>query len=57
MRSFTFLGDEKITENYFMLDPTNAEFYRYKMTLADKTVYYHFRMDKEEKVGWIIFEQ
>ena len=57
MRSFTFLGNEKITENYFMLDPTAAEFYRYKMTLADKTVYYHFRMDKEEKVGWIIFEE
>lgn len=57
MKSFTFLGNEKITESYFMLDPTAAEFYRYKMTLADKTVFYHFRMDRGAKVGWIIFEE
>ncbi len=57
MKSFTFLGKEKINENYFMLDPTAAEFYRYKMTLADKTVFYHFRMDRVGKVGWIVFEE
>lgn len=57
MKSFVFLGQEKITADHFMLDPTAAEFYRYKMNLADKTVFYHFRMDKEGKIGWIVFEE
>lgn len=56
MKSFAFLGNEKIGEDHFMLDATAAEFFRYKMTLANKTVYYHFRMNKEGKIGWIVFE-
>lgn len=57
MRSFTYLGNEKIGENHFMLDPQASEFFRYKMKLASKTVYYHFRMNKDGKIGWIIFEE
>lgn len=56
MRSFAYLGRETIGGDHFMLDPTAAEFLRYKMTLANKTVYYHFRMNKEGKIGWIVFE-
>ncbi len=57
MKSFAYLGNEKITADHFVLDPNASEFSRYKMTLADKTVYYHFRMNKDGKVGWIIFEE
>lgn len=56
MKSFAYLGNEKITADHFMLDPTAFEFFRYKMTLANKTVYYHFRMNKDGKIGWIVFE-
>ncbi len=56
MKSFAYLGNEKIGEDHFMLDATAAEFFRYKMTLTTKTVYYHFRMNKEGKIGWIVFE-
>ena len=57
MKSFVYLGTEKITADHFVLDPAATEFSRYKMTLTDKTVYYHFRMNKDGKVGWIIFEE
>lgn len=57
MRSFEFIGRERITADHFMLDPTAAEFYRYKMTLAAKPVFYYFRFDKEGKIGWIVFEE
>lgn len=57
MKFFAYLGSEKITADHFMLDPTAAEFFRYKMTLANKTVYYHFRINKEGKIGWINFEE
>ncbi|MEK7723454.1 MAG: hypothetical protein AAB336_03830, partial [Acidobacteriota bacterium] len=56
MKSFAYLGNEKIGENHFMLDPLATEFFRYKMTLAKREVYYHFRMNKDGKIGWIIFE-
>ena len=56
LKAFTYLGNEKIGADYFMLDPTAAEFFRYKMTLANTTVFYHFRMSKEGKIGWIVFE-
>jgi CubicO group peptidase (beta-lactamase class C family) len=56
MRSFVYLGREKITTDHFMLDATAAEFVRYRMTLARKNVYYYFRMNKEDKIGWIIYE-
>lgn len=57
MKSFEYLGREKIGENHFMLDPLAREFFRYKMTLAKREVYYHFRMNKDGKIGWIIFEE
>lgn len=57
MRSFAYLGREKITTDHFMLDATAAEFVRYRMTLAGKNVYYYFRMNKEGKIGWIMFEE
>lgn len=56
MRSFAYLGSEKIGENHFILDPAAAEFQRFKMVLATKTIYYHFRMNRDGKIGWIIFE-
>lgn len=56
MKSFVFLGSEKITNDHFMLDATAAELFHYKMTLAGKDVFYHFRMNKEAKIGWIVFE-
>jgi len=56
LKSFTYLGQEKITTDHFMLDPTAAEIFHYKMTLASKTVYYHFRLNKAGKIGWIVFE-
>ncbi len=57
MKSFAYLGNEKITADHFVLDAAAFEFSRYKMTLANKTVYYNFRMNKDGKVGWIIFEE
>lgn len=56
MKSFAYLGSEKVTTDHFIPDPTAAEIFHYKMTLADKTVYYHFRMNKEGKIGWIMYE-
>ncbi len=56
MKSFAYLGNEKIGKDHFMLDGAATEFFRYKMTLAGKAVYYHFRMNKDGKIGWIIFE-
>ncbi len=56
MKSFAFLGIEKITADHFILDPTLIEIFHYKMTLANKTVYYHLRINKEGKIGWIVFE-
>ncbi len=57
MKAFAYIGNEKIGENHFMLDAAASEFFRYKMTLANKTVYYHFRMNGDGKIGWIIFEE
>lgn len=57
MKSFAYIGSEKIGENHFMLDAAASEFFRYKMTLANKTVYYHFRINKDGKIGWITFEE
>ncbi len=57
MRSFVYLGREKITTDHFMLDATADEFIRYRMTLEGKKVYYYFRMNKEEKIGWIVVEE
>ncbi len=57
MKSFSYLGSEKITTDHFMLDATADEFVRYRMTLAGKSVYYYFRMNKEGKIGWIVFEE
>lgn len=56
MKSFVYLGSEKITADHFVLDPAASKFSRYKMTLLDKTVYYNFRMNKDGKIGWIIPE-
>jgi D-alanyl-D-alanine carboxypeptidase len=56
MKSFKYLGAEKITADHFVLDPQAAEFVRYKMTLDGKIVYYNFRMNKDGKIGWIIPE-
>ena len=57
MKSFAFLGKEKITLEHFVLDPTLVEVFYYKMTLTDKTIYYHFRVNKDGKVGFIIAEE
>lgn len=57
MKSFAYLGKEKITPEHFVLDPTLTEMFYYKMSLADKTVYYHFRVNKDGKVGFIIAEE
>ncbi|MEQ1646180.1 MAG: hypothetical protein ABL959_22200, partial [Pyrinomonadaceae bacterium] len=57
MKSFSYLGSEKITTDHFMLDATADEFVRYRMTLAGKSVYYYFRMNKEGKIGWIVSEE
>ena len=56
MKSFAFLGKEKITADHFILDPTLIEIFHYKMTLANKTVYYHLRFNKDGRIGWIVFE-
>jgi hypothetical protein len=56
MKSFAYLGNEQVTTNHFIPDPTAAEIFRYKMTLAGKTVFYHFRTNKEGKIAWISFE-
>ncbi len=56
MKSFVYLGNEKVTTNHFIPDPMAAEIFHYKMTLANKTVFYHFRMNKDGKIGWVIFE-
>ncbi len=56
MRSFAYLGTEKITTDHFMLDATATEFVRYRMSVAGKNVYYYFRMNKEDKIGWIMYE-
>ena len=56
LKSFTYLGKEKITPDHFILDPTLTEVFYCKMTLAHKTVYYHFRMNKEGKIVWIMYE-
>ncbi len=56
MNAFAYLGKERITADHFILDPTLIEIFHYKMMLANHNVYYHFRVNKNEKVGWIMFE-
>lgn len=56
MKSFAYLGREKITTDHFMLDATAAELIHYRVVLSSKTVFYHFRMNKEGKIGWIVSE-
>ncbi len=57
MQKFAFLGKEAFSPDHFMLDPTAAEVFHYKMTLPKRTVYYHFRFDKQSKISWISFEE
>ena len=57
MKTFAFLGQEKITADHFVLDPTLVEVFHYKMTLASRTVYYHFRLNREGKAGFIVAEE
>ncbi|MEQ1606044.1 MAG: serine hydrolase domain-containing protein [Pyrinomonadaceae bacterium] len=53
MKSFVYLGREKITTDHFMLDATADEFVRYRMTLPGKKVYYYLRMiRKGRSVGY-----
>ena len=56
-KSFVFLGKEKITRDHFMLDTTADEIFHYKMVLAKRTLYFHFRFNTEQKIGWISFEE
>lgn len=56
MKSFVYLGSEPVTADHFILDPTLVDIQHYKMTLSNRTVYYHFRIDKNQKIGWIVFE-
>ncbi|MEO8073219.1 MAG: serine hydrolase domain-containing protein [Acidobacteriota bacterium] len=57
MKSFAYLGKEKITAEHFVLDPTLMEVFYYKMTLSDKIFYYHFRINKDGKIGFIVTEE
>lgn len=57
MKSFAYLGTEKITVDHFMLDATADGFIRYRITLAGKKVYYYLRMNKDGKIGWIVIEE
>lgn len=57
MQSFKFLGKETITPDHFMLDGNAAAFFRYRMTMPDRTVFYYFRIDKQGKIGWISTEE
>ncbi|MBS1793023.1 MAG: beta-lactamase family protein [Acidobacteria bacterium] len=56
MKSFVYLGREKITPDHFVLDPTLTDVFYYRMTLADRDFYYHFRVDKNSRVGFIVTE-
>lgn len=56
MKSFLYLGKEKFSSEHFVLDPTLTEIFYYKMILPDKNIYYHFRVDKDGKVGFIVME-
>jgi len=57
LQKFAFLGKEQITPHHFMLDATAAEIFHYKMQLPKRTIYYHFRFDKQGKISWISFEE
>ena len=54
--AFTYLGQEPIGPAHFVLDASLAEVLYYKMATASRTVYYHFRFNREGKVGFIITE-
>lgn len=56
MKSFDYLGSEKITAEHFVLDPTLTKVFYYKMMLPDKIFYYHFRVNKDGKIGFIVTE-
>lgn len=56
MKTFAYLGDERIGKDHFQLDPDAAEFVRYRMATEKKRVCYHFRINNDGKIGWIIFE-
>lgn len=57
MKSFAYLGNERVTAHHFIPDPNAAEISHYKMTLATRIVYCHFRSNKDGKMGWISFEE
>jgi D-alanyl-D-alanine carboxypeptidase len=56
MKSFAYLGKERITAEHFVIDPTLTEVFYYKMTLSNKIFYYHFRINKDGKIGFIVTE-
>lgn len=54
VKTFAYLGEEPVTENHFVLDPTLAKFVHYKLVTGLKTMFYTFRLDKDGKVGFIV---
>lgn len=56
MKSFRFLATEKIGQEHFVLDPALTTMHYFRLTTSAGPVFYHFRMDKNGKVGFIIAE-
>ncbi len=56
MKTFNFLGSEKVGSEHFMLD-SFVEYRYFKMTTKDRIVYYHFRFMKAGNIGLIIAEE
>lgn len=54
LKTFSYLGEETIGEDHFILDPTLVKAVHYKLVSGGKTVYYTFRVDKDGKVGFIV---
>jgi D-alanyl-D-alanine carboxypeptidase len=54
LKTFSYLGEETIGEDHFVLDPALVKAVHYKLASGSKTVYYTFRLDKDGRVGFIV---
>lgn len=56
LTSFLYLGKESIGQNHFVMDSALNEVHYFKMTMGNRSQYYHFRCYSDGKVGWIVVE-
>jgi D-alanyl-D-alanine carboxypeptidase len=57
LKTFSYLGEEAIGEDHFILDPTLVKAVHYKLADGSRSIYYSFRLNKDGKVGFIVVNE